>query len=120
MTSTGYADWEIWVQDTDPSTFTFLNDDGTRADLTSTTIRLSIENDEDAFILVTGVDAEIVKEDQTDPDTRGMVVVTLSMAQRALLLVDGVNRYQIQRIDGDLKRAFPYGEIVAKRWVANA
>lgn len=120
MSTTGYVPWEIWVQDTDPSTFTFLNDDGTRADLTSTTIRLSIENETDSFILVTGTDAEIVKEDQTDPDTRGMVVVTLSAVQRALLIVDGVNRYQIQRVDGTLKRSFPYGEIIAKQWVENA
>lgn len=118
--TTGYAAWEIWVQDTDPSTFTFLNDDGTRTDLTDTDVRLSIQHDGDAFVLVTGVDAEIVKLDQADPDTRGIVRVSLSLAQRARLSLDGANKYQIQRVDDDLRRSRPYGEIIALRWVNNA
>lgn len=118
--STGFERWEIWVQDTDPSNFTFLNDDGTRADLTDTEVRLSIQNDADAFVLVTGEDDEIVKLDQTDTDTRGIVTVTLSLEQRARLSLVSENRYQIQRVDDALRRSRPFGEIIATKWVNNA
>ena len=122
MTDTGFARWEIWVADTDPSTFTFINDDGTRLDLTGMVLRLSIEwQNGGALLLVTGTDPEIVIEDQTDDATKGQVTITLSAAQRALLPPDGSTiRFNIQRVDGALKLSRPYGEIVAVRWVANA
>jgi hypothetical protein len=121
MADTGFARWEIWTQDTDPSTFTFTNDDGSRLDLTGMVFRLSIEWSGGALLLVSGTDAEIVVEDQSDPDTKGQLTVTLSPAQRALLPTDGSSiKFNIQRVDGGLKLSRPYGEIVAVRWVENA
>lgn len=121
MTDTGFARWEIWVADTDPSTFTFLNDDGSRLDLTGMTLRLSIEWAGGALLLVSGTDAQIVIESQAVAETKGQVTVNLSAAQRALLPTDGSGiRFNIQRVDGALKLSRPYGEIVAVRWVANA
>jgi hypothetical protein len=121
MTDTGFARWEIWVQDTDPSTFTFTDDAGARLDLTGMVFRLSIEWAGGALLLVSGTDAQIVVENQAALDTRGQVTVNLSAAQRALLPMDGASiRFNIQRVDGALKLSRPFGEIVAVRWVENA
>lgn len=121
MTDTGFARWEIWVADTDPSTFTFTNDDGSRLDLTGMVFRLSIEWTGGSLLLVSGADAEIVVENQAVAETKGQVTVNLSAAQRALLPTDGTTiKFNIQRVDGALKLSRPYGEIVAVKWVANA
>ncbi|MBS7789284.1 hypothetical protein KTR66_04725 [Roseococcus sp. SDR] len=121
MTDTGFARWEIWVQDTDPSDFTFTDDADAPLDLTGMTFRLSIEWAGGALLLVSGVDAEIVVRNQAVAETKGLVTVNLSAAQRALLPVDGSTiRFNIQRVDGALKLSAPYGEITAVKWVANA
>ena len=132
MTDDGFARWEVWVADTDPSTFTFYSDDATAAeiaaddltkrfDLTGMTFRLSIEWGSGSLLLVTGADPEFVIENQAVAELRGQITVTLSAAQRALLPTDGISiRFNIQRVDGTLKISGPYGEIVATRWVQNA
>ena len=121
MSDEGFARWEIWVQDTDPSTFTFTDDAGARLDLTGMVFRLSIEWTGGALLVVSGTDPEIVVLDQSDADTRGQVTVNLSPVQRALLPTDGrAIRFNVQRVDGPLKLSRPYGEIIAVRWVANA
>lgn len=114
---TDFVRWEIWVLDTDPSTFTFLNDDGSRLDLTGMVMRLAIEWAGGAILLITGTNPEIVIEDQSDPDARGQVTITLSEAQRELLPLDVPIRFSIQRVDGSLKLTRPYGEIIPVRWV---
>jgi hypothetical protein len=120
MADTRFARWEIWVQDTDASTFTFITDDGSRLDLTGMTFRLSIEWVGGAILLVSGTDPEIVIEDQSDPDTQGQVTVNLSPAQRALLPTDGRTiLFNIQRVDAPLRISAPYGEIIATKWTQN-
>lgn len=115
---TGYARWEIWVQDTDPTIFTFTEDDGARIDLTGMVFRLSIEWTGGALRLVSGTDPQIVIEDQGQGETRGQLTINLTPAQRALLPTDGsAIRFSIQRVDGPLKLSRPFGEIVAMRWV---
>jgi len=121
MSDTGFARWEIWVADTDPSTFTFTDDAGARLDLTGMVFRLSIEWAGGSILLVSGTDAEIVVENQAVSATKGQVTVNLSAAQRALLPTDGSTiRFNLQRVDGALKLSRPYGEIVAVKWVQDA
>jgi hypothetical protein len=120
MANTGFARLEIWVQDTDPSTFTFEDDAGARLDLTGMTFRLSIEWASGDLLLVSGTDAELVVENQAVAATKGQVTINLSPAQRALLPTDGSTiKYTLQRVDGALKISAPYGEIIAVKWTEN-
>ena len=120
MSGNGFLRWVVRVEDTDPSTFTFVNDDGSRLDLTGMTMRLAIEWPGGAMLLVSGVDPQIVIEDQTDPDATGQVTVTLTPGQRAALPADGGIRFNFQRVDAALKLSNPYGELIAMKWVQNA
>lgn len=118
MSDAGFLRWEVWVADTDPSTFTFTDDAGDPLDLTGMVFRLSVEWAGGALLLVSGTDPEIVV---ASPATDGRVTVNLSPAQRALLPTDGsIIRFNIQRVDGSLKLSRPYGELIAVKWVANA
>lgn len=121
MADDAFARWEIWVQDTDPSTFTFTDDAGARLDLTGMVFRLSIEWQGGSLLLISGTDAQVAIQDQAVAATKGQVVINLSAAQRAMLPTDGAAiKFNLQRVNGALKLSRPYGEILARKWVDNA
>lgn len=121
MSDTGFARLVVRVEDTDPSIFTFTNDDGTRLDLTGMTFRFAVEWEGGSLLLISGVAAELVVLDQTVAATKGQLSLNLSTAQRAGLPVDGRQiRFNLQRVNGPLKISRPYGEVIAERWVTNA
>ena len=63
----------------------------------------------------------VTVEDQSDPLTKGMFTVRMSLARRALLPTDSPSRYQALRLIDGVTYADFYGEIVATNWVdANA
>lgn len=119
MGAPAYWPWVVLVDETLPEAFTY-SDAGVRTDLTGSVFRLVIQWSAPAggLVLTTGVDAEIVIADQVSLLTRGVIVVTLSAAQRALLPTDGATiRYQVERSVGGFKYVDFWGEIVAKNWV---
>lgn len=76
--------WQIRVGNTEIGTFIIADpDDGQPLDLTTFEVRLSITwagAPDGGIYWRTGVDAALVKLDQTDPLTKGLVEATLSPA----------------------------------------
>jgi len=118
LASPARYDWTVWTRSDDSTTFTFL--DGTdRVDLTGDTITLALEwaGGTSSITLVSGVDSEVVIEDQTVPATMGQVTIKMSFAQRIQLpLYSGV-RYQLERTTGSDTLIHLYGEVTATNWI---
>lgn len=120
MSAPAYWEWPVWVDSDEPETFT-LSDLSGRVDLTSSAVSIVIRWAGDGGGITLTEAAGVTVEDQSDPVTKGMFTVRLSLAQRALLPTDTTARYQVARVADGVSSAFFYGEIVATNWVdANA
>ncbi len=116
MSSPAYWEWPVWVDSDEPETWT-LSDLSGRVDLTNSAVSIVIRWAGDAGGITLTEGDGVTVEDQSDPVTKGMFTVRLSLARRALLPTDSTARYQISRVADGIISSISYGEIVATNWV---
>lgn len=107
-------DLSIGRDETDPVTITYL-DGGARVSLIGCTISMAIrwEGDGGGILITSGIDPEIVIEDQADPVTRGQLTINLSPVQRQMIPVGRVAEYQVIRSVSGIGAVDLYGDLVS-------
>lgn len=91
--------------------------------MTGCTISMAIrwEGDNGGILITSGLNGQIVIEDQGNPVTEGQLSINLSPAQRQMIPVGRVAEYQLIRTQSGIAAVDLYGDLVsASRVNANA